>query len=173
HNRTLYDELIAVPLIMYFPDYGNGVVNEPASVIDIPKTLFSYLDSDKADLFAGNDLLRYINGNERSRAIYADRTEKDYDARSVRYKEYLLVHYTLDIEDTDISREIFELYRYKADPYCEYDLLDEYPAEAEELKEEMERFNGYLSETAALFGEGDDVKLTEGQLETLENLGYF
>ncbi len=173
HNRTLYDEIIAIPIIVYFPDLGNGVIESPVSLIDIPATVLSYLDIEERNLFAGNDLMRYVEDNERCDIIYADRTNKDLNARSVRDDEFLLVYYTLDIADTDAEKISYELYRYKDDPYCQYDVFDEYPDIGTRMINEIDSFNERLMEAKSLFGESKDMALTDDQIDTLKNLGYI
>ncbi len=175
HTRTLYDETIAVPLIIHFPDKKNGVIDIPSSVIDIPTTILSYVSSDKTGLTDGNDLYTYLDGSilNDNRYVYADRTGKDLDACSVRDDEFLLIHYTLDIEDPAIKKESWELYQYNGDPYQKENVIELFPDYARELRENLSDFKSGLDEKTLDAGRNKDFELSQDDKYLLRELGYF
>lgn len=175
HARTLYDETIAVPLVIHFPDKGSDVIKNPSSVIDIPTTILSYVGSDKTGLTDGNDL--YISLDEsipkNGKYIYADRTDKDLEACSVRDDEFLLIHYTLDIEDTEIEKNSWELYRYKQDPYLANNIAKLHPEKISEFRTILLDFKADLNRKTSELGNTGDLKLSTDDKQQLRDLGYF
>jgi len=175
HRRTLYDETTAVPLIIHFPDRKTGSIKTPSSVIDIPTTILSYVGSDKTGLTEGNNLCEYINeyGFDGERNIYEDRTDRDLEACSIRSTEFLLIHYTLDIEDTDIEEDSWELYRYKQDPYQEDNIIALFPDEADELRANLMGFKTDLYSKAPEIEHHNKLEFSSDDKELLRELGYF
>jgi arylsulfatase A-like enzyme len=173
HNRTLYDEIIAVPLIIHFPDKGSGTVETRSSIIDIPTTVLAYIGSPETASMEGNNLLEFVENDVENIEIYADRTNYDHRAISVRTDEFLLIYYSRDITNTDEKKESFELYRYKDDPYQRENVITEYPEVADALTAELAVFSSYLESEAAEVDGGLLIDIDETREGVLEDIGYF
>ncbi|MCP4231118.1 MAG: sulfatase-like hydrolase/transferase [bacterium] len=174
HCRTLYDDITAVPLIVHFPDESSGVIDTPSSVIDIPTTVLSYIGSDKTAITEGNDLYSYIRPDKAVVTyIYADRTDKDLEACSIRDDEFVLIHYTLDIGDTKTEKDSWELYKYKQDPYLKNNIVGLYPEKAAGLRTKLLSFKAETDKKASEFGDSKGLKLSTDDKGHLRDLGYF
>jgi arylsulfatase A-like enzyme len=175
HTRTLYDETTAVPLIVHFPDKESGVVKNPSSIIDIPTTILSYIGSVKTGLTDGNDLYTYLDESipKNGKYVYADRTDKDLAACSVRDDEFLLIHYTLDIEDTEIEKDSWELYRYKQDPYLGDNIAKFHSEKTSEFRALLLDFKADLNRKTSELGNTGNLKLSADDKQQLHDLGYF
>ena len=55
HGKTLYDEMVKVPLIIYSPHYAPKKVNEVISHIDVAPTALSHLGLPAESRFMGKD----------------------------------------------------------------------------------------------------------------------
>ncbi|MFT5444525.1 MAG: membrane-anchored protein YejM (alkaline phosphatase superfamily), partial [Myxococcota bacterium] len=64
HRFTLYDEVIRIPMILWYPEkIRSGVrIQSPSSLIDIFPTLLELAGAPKADKVMGRSLLPAING---------------------------------------------------------------------------------------------------------------
>jgi len=76
HGRTLYREVIHVPLLIYFPpgERAHRRVAAQVSTLDILPTIQDYLGLKRARIWAGNSLLSLIGndpGQESRRVIYS------------------------------------------------------------------------------------------------------
>lgn len=64
HNRTLYEELIRIPLIIYKPGMSSGrVIERPASLVDVMPTVLDLLGLEKEEgLHDGRSLVADLKG---------------------------------------------------------------------------------------------------------------
>jgi len=174
HTRTLYDELVRVPLIVRMPGGGRGeVVAEPVSLVALMPTLLDYLGIDGGQLPMQSGSLRpYLNGDAPAEAppIFV---EVDFEpVRTSRtlgpvHKKAVVVGRHKLVRD-DESGEL-ELYDLLDDPHETNDLHEARPELSAELLETLER-------SIAFAGSGAFVPVTvthdEEQIEALRNLGY-
>ncbi len=65
HSRTLYDELLRVPLLIRFPDgfAAGATVDDQVRLLDLAPTITSVAGLDTPPTFEGVDLRRVIDGN--------------------------------------------------------------------------------------------------------------
>ncbi len=56
HRKTIYEEVLHVPLIMYIPDRKPEIINTPATHVDLPPTVLSLLGKSYPKEFQGLDL---------------------------------------------------------------------------------------------------------------------
>jgi arylsulfatase A-like enzyme len=69
HARTLYEELIHVPLVISFPDkrFAGRIVDEPVGLVDLVPTIIDFVGIDTAGFAAqlqGKSLLPLLRGEE-------------------------------------------------------------------------------------------------------------
>lgn len=166
HGRTLYEELLRVPLVMRGPGVPEGVrVEEPVSLVDIEPTILSLLGAapsptDGVDLStlwedgaAAADGARFLFGE-------ADHSNEENDIlRAARCGTYKLIfdRLTGDAALYDLSR----------DPEESKDVGDDEPGVRERLAEALE---AHLSASSP---EKDLPDLSPEEIEHLKSLGYF
>jgi arylsulfatase A-like enzyme len=173
HAYALYDEVIAVPIVVYLPGREGGRITEPASIIDVPATVLSYVSADNLPHQEGTDLTSLIDGENTDRYLYCDRTRFDHSAMSVRDDEYLLVYHERDPLDSEVTVDRYELFNYREDPYSLDDISDEYPEKTSELKDQLRLFKEYLEKRIAETEDGTEYRMDKDRKNALKNLGYF
>ena len=169
HGRTLYDEVLDVPLVVY-SSTGPLVVgrfDEPVSVMDILPTIRDYLGLPPGPAEQGSSLAPAIRGEGRppeGRSFFADlRSPPWFGSLTVKAVVRDDDKYVVTLPDTE------ELYDLGADPGEQTSLLSERRVLADELRAELDAFE----ESCVRYGqESAEVELDEEALEKLEALGY-
>ncbi|HUU57039.1 MAG TPA: sulfatase-like hydrolase/transferase, partial [bacterium] len=64
HGKTLYEEVIRVPLVVRFPDGGGGVSDAPAGLVDLAPTVLAYLGLDVPASMQGRDIAPAAQGGD-------------------------------------------------------------------------------------------------------------
>jgi choline-sulfatase len=169
HGETHYDEVLAIPMVVYAPDLENGRCDYPVSLVDVMPTVLDYAGIETATVVKGKNMLGLIGkapgGFDRG-VVYAEGTISDLSTRSVYVNPYILIRegegrYEYEMVDVrlrggadDIIGEptghLFEKYRV---------LLDDLAAAA-------------AREAAFVGGEGN-LRLSKTERDRLRNLGYF
>jgi len=136
HGRTLYQELIHVPLIIYYPkEFKAKRIKEIVSTIDIFPTVLDVLDMEIPDDIDGVSLLPLINN------------PRNYDREYVKSELFGLPGYETeqqiavfhgDWKLIEVKPEVETipsgLYNLRTDPKEQKNLYDIYPAKRESLK---------------------------------------
>ncbi len=67
HGRTLFNELLKIPLILYYSDNlpGSKRIGDPVSIVDIMPTILDVLNIECNSYAEGESLLHIIKGNRR------------------------------------------------------------------------------------------------------------
>lgn len=131
HTKTLYDELLHVPLILWGPGVRRRTIDAPVSLIDVGPTLLHTFRQPLPETYQGRSLWPLVRGqlDAPPRPIFAEG----------RLRQAM---YTADglkvIEDT--VRRITEVYDLKADPGELRNLFDLDPARAHPAVAEMRAF---------------------------------
>lgn len=186
HIRTLYEELIHIPLIVSLPDgYAAKSINRPVSLVNIVPTVLDILQIRQKNNLDGRSLLPFIeNGNDDADSLVISETGKDphkkigdeppredYKVpefiRSARTKDWKLI---LDKNDNPI-----ELYNLLDDKNERHNRInDNLPAIAE-AKLKLEN----MLKELGLRSFKDDLANTDSEdyskrlKEQLMNLGYL
>lgn len=146
HGKTLYWEVLHVPLVISYPQHvpAGGSVGDPVSLRDIPATVMDIVEPGGETVFPGRSLAGYWTESTSNRES-ADPvlSEADFtpslpewfplskgDMKSIVYEEY---HY---IKNGDGREEIFD---YTNDPWEQRDLAD-----ALEGKRQIQQFRAIL-----------------------------
>jgi len=180
HTRTLYDELIRVPLAIRLPgDARSGeVIREPVSLVALAATILDALRFDYSELeLAESSLLPLMLGREKgvARPIFS---EVDYDRhrpteqlpnrpsgymRSVVRGRHKLIH--------DRYTDRYELYDLELDPREQSDLSAQRP----QLLAEMQGVLGSVVERTEATEALAPVQrpISEDDRALLEQLGYI
>ncbi len=167
HGRTLYDEVIRVPLLIRGPGVPRGrVVEQPVQLVDVVPTLLALLGLPPAPDLDGRDLSRLwsAGGGPAPEAVVAEAAPwKLWTGSRAHFVSVTLGDHKLIHELESGESRLFDLAR---DPGERHDLAAEQPERVAELLAEVE---AYRARERAAAGERP---LSEEQIEQLRALGY-
>jgi choline-sulfatase len=173
HTRTLYDELINVPLIFYFPKYFKArVVSENVSTMDILPTLLSF-DSKRssADLFAGISLQSVLTGSNLPPADRQIFSEVDFKSSSIKAYKAGVKEQNLKLIFDKPTKQ-WELQDLIKDPAELNDQQQALPGDFKRLKPVLEGFMSNQGDLPSQSQEDSQSKTPE-EVEQLKTLGYM
>jgi arylsulfatase A-like enzyme len=172
HNRTLYQEIITIPMIIAGPMIRNPgrVISCPVSQVDIMPTILDYVDVSGPKDISGRSLRPVINeGVCYERPIYSE-----VDNRERVISSYLLEAVVMNglklIRKTEagaISRQLYDLSR---DPQERTDISSSRPEVIDDLEPFLEALSEKRDET--IKGQ-EDAPITDEHIRALEALGYL
>jgi arylsulfatase A-like enzyme len=169
HNRTLYDEMLRIPLIMHIPreaTLGNIRENQLVSNIDLFATfvdLFPF--SRKGVLLSGQSLLPYIL------------SQSEQDERWLSLQKYGRPYYAIRSSKfkyiQDLEHQKAELFLLPSDPLEKNNVTDKYPILSTFCKLELEKLRAqYRQSREVLQIEQPRSVITPEVREHLKALGY-
>ena len=179
HSRTLYEELVHVPLIIRTPSSTPHVVEVPVSMASITPTILDLVGFDtKHRGFQADSLAHYVTdepgtGDEPSAAFESVLIEVDYlppaqdDPRKGAFKQ-ALVGKRFKLIDNKGS-QTFELYDLQRDPAETDDISDHHPGVVERMRAELTSRIDRVSQPLEGVREHE---LSRQEIETLRALGY-
>jgi arylsulfatase A-like enzyme len=169
HGETHYDEVLAIPMVIYAPDLAEGVCEYPVSLVDLMPTVLEYVGIEPPADIKGRDMLSLLGRNPETfgeGTIYAEGTISDLSTRSVYIYPYILIRngegpYEYEMVDVrlrgnseDVVKNpdlnVFEKYRA---------ILDDMAAASAAEAEAVEK--------------GEAVHIDNATRKKLKNLGYF
>jgi arylsulfatase A-like enzyme len=172
HDRTLYDEIIHVPLVFWGPDrFPLGKrINAVTSQIDIMPTILDYLGVPYEGPMQGASLRPLIEGKaEKLRDTVWAELNTWIHVQAVVSNHYKLIR--------NVSKDTWELYCLRRDPDERTNLYAQSSTTGVQitLMTEWERWtrdNSTLAGNLTHGGESEKVQLNEQQLQRLRALGY-
>ncbi|MCZ6463071.1 MAG: sulfatase [Proteobacteria bacterium] len=176
HTRTLYEELLRVPLIVRAPARvrPGHVVEQPVSTVALTPTILDWLGLEAPDdPLQAESLAALAAGGQEDPAAQV-LGEVDFEtggpAQTVRnaFKKALIGARFKLIRDDPTGR--YELYDLRADPREQRDLAADEPARVRALVPVLEQ---RLARIRGPEGPVRSVELDEEQLEALRSLGYL
>ena len=165
HSFFIYQNVLRVPMMYKLP--GNVAPkrsNELCSLIDVAPTMLSIAGVQAPEVMQGIDLSAYLSPNfsAADRAIYAESmTPTSFDCSSLLGLIQGRWHY--------IQSTRPELYDRIKDPGELNNLLTDHPAQAQQMKDQLQQM---LAGTKHLAADGSSTLDAEA-LEQLEGLGYL
>jgi hypothetical protein len=93
HGRTLYRELLHVPLVMRLPgqDFARERIDQPVQLIDFMPTILDYLQCPPIDV-PGRSLLTLLQGEDTERAAaFSEHVKPDRYSQSVTTRTHQLI----------------------------------------------------------------------------------
>ena len=157
----LYDEVIRIPLLLWYP----GVINEGVVIedlvqnIDIVPTVLDLLDLPQPSGLPGQSLMPLINGSSgwHQRPVFLETSGGGYTAnpeqykrryRAVRTDRWKLVH--------SVEEEEFTLFDLDADPHESEDVKSDFPDVADSLRTQLHHW-AFASQVRTPGGDSEDA----------------
>ena len=176
HGKSLYEEVIRVPLLIYFPgkDRIHKRIKFNVSNMDILPTARNYLGIKSKELEEGLNLMPLIHGKNKdfeNRYIFSHLLVRDNKGprvvfRAAVYKDWKYIFYEY-FKKSDIFRK--ELYNLKDDPGEKLNIIKENERVAYQL---FSRFIDFEKKCKKIMQTTKKVKLTDKQEQELKTLGY-
>ncbi len=168
HAKTLYQELVHVPLLVKFPRATPGVVEGPTpgvverrvALIDVYPTVLEVLGLESAVPLEGRSLPRSEDPDAAPRSLFCE-TSRGKRQRAIVRGRYKLVE--------RIRRGEFDVFDLAVDPLEQVPLDPGQVAQLADLRAELE---AWATDVAARASAGAEVELSEEELSELEALGY-
>ena len=172
HGHTLYDELIAIPLVVKLPVSVRPAeqrVGAQVRIVDIMPTLFDLSGVNAPATFLGESLVPYFNGEAHDDLVaFSESTLYGDDKLSWRTERY---KYVVDVNPS--ARQRGELYDWRADPGEHNNLVETEPALAKELDAQLTTFFNEISGKSRSMSQPEPKDLNPQIIESLESLGYL
>ena len=163
HGRTLYDEVLHVPLIIKYPSAykQSGVKEKRVSLVDIFPTILSMLNLPIPANIDGQTLpesQHFIVAEWNLRWFYGDKYRRDLKAIYQGKDKYIWA-----------SNSLHELYDLEQDPGESINLFKKFPQKAQRMEQTLKQ---WLSSFKSPHTSDSNVKLNESEVEKLRSLGY-
>ena len=151
-NAKLYDEIIHIPLIIWWPKkVKHRVVDELVQQIDIMPTILDMLGLPPSEGLQGYSLLPSIQGKPANnlRPVFCETILGGYQStkemeeirlRCVRTKEWKLIYTNTPASDVSrggLNEGKYELYNLSSDPNEERNIFENHPDVVKELKKKL------------------------------------
>src|SRR3990170_1450357 len=151
-NAKLYDEIIHIPLIIWWPKkIKHRVVDELVQQIDVMPTILDILGLPIPEGVQGYSLVPSIQGKPANnlRPVFCEtilggyqstKEMEDIKLRCVRTKEWKLIYtntLTSNVSSGGLDEGKYELYNFSSDPKEERDIFENHPEVAKELKKKL------------------------------------
>ncbi len=169
HARTLYDELVRVPLILRIPGHRGGaqVVETPVSLASLTPTIVELVGLDPAGAgFQASSLVPLLTGGP-SPGDGIAYSEVDLNVFAAHKRAIATRRFKLIRDDVSGKIELYDLTR---DPHERQDVADRLPDVVESLLRELERRIALAPPGLVTPGERS---FSEDDLMGLRRLGYI
>ena len=173
HTRTLYEELVRVPLIVSGPRAVASAVDTPVSLVSLPATILALAGSAPAPAFQGPSLLPLLLG-EPAPTPPPPRFEVDFvptleeNAQNRAHQRGIVSEGFKLIEDLETGT--LSLFDLAADPGERDDLSQRRPALRARLRDALARAHERAAPPAQ---SGRNPTLPPAEIERLRELGYL
>ncbi len=170
HGKTLYEELLRVPLILRIPGLAPRVLERPVMLADVAPTCLAAMGSPVPSRMQGVDLR---SGDWPERPIWSEVDDAFAHKYSLREPDgWKLVHGPPSEGLRNPNTRAWELYHLGRDPLEREDLAQSEEATRRRLAELLEAQRARLEELGAGLGALGEGSVDERTLDELEALGY-
>lgn len=169
HGRTLYEELLGVPLILAGPGIEPGECARPAMLVDVAPTLLARLGFARDPRMQGVDLL---GPDWPTRAIWSEVDDHAFKYALREESGRKTIHGPTASGRLFPNEREWELYELARDPGEAHDLAGGAPADLGARRDALLRQRRALEEYGASLGTLGQGGVDESTLSELEELGY-
>ncbi len=166
HRRTLYEEVLRIPLIVRAPGIEATRVPTPVSTVDVLPTALALLGADPVSDLPGSSLVPLMleEANVASRPVLAELNEKPIRLNAVVVDRWKLVR--------DLVNDQSMLFDLHSDPGEQADLCAADPERAAAMTRTLQQLMEAARQAAEEKGPPATIDLSPEDVELLENLGY-
>ncbi len=174
HGKTLYEELVRVPLVFYWPAgfEGGRTIETPVSLVDLYPTLADIADLKPPPGTEGKSLVPLLiprDGDPRAgslnrRSIFMELLPPKPDKKAIRKGDWKLI-----VSTSRSGKKKHELFNLADDPEEQNNLAPSHKATVSELVDELGEI---VSGLAPPPKSDKTIEIDSDLLEQLENLGY-
>ncbi len=170
HGKTLYDEILRIPLVLRIPGHAPARLATPAMQVDVAPTLLAALGFAPDPRMQGVDLLQQALI---PRPIWAEVDDHFVRKASLRADGWKLVHGPLDAKVSIPNAREWELFDLARDPHEKLDAAEREPARRARRKDQLAGFEDQLRAASEALGTIEEgAELDERAQRLLEHLGY-
>ncbi len=169
HSKTLYEELIRIPLLIRYPPFGaDKTIDSQVQLIDVVPTVLDYLGIDVSDEAQGISLIPLVKCETDNELPAYSETMLKGRIIAIRSGNFKFIKY---IEN---GRE--ELFDLEEDPGELSNLVDSKVEMAEQMRQELFEWMEACKEKAASLPKANQEKvipIDDKTMEELRSLGYL
>lgn len=167
HRKTLYEEVLRVPLLVRAPHVAPRRVSMPVSCVDLAPTLCELLGVAPPEPIEGLSLVSTLQGDDSRRgpilAEMRNTNGRDWDGLIDGRWKFLI----------DVSRGVQLLFDLEADPLELNDVSGEQPHVLALMAERFEELRDSSRERSLAFEPEASIELNADEVERLKQLGYM
>ena len=163
HVRTLFDELIHVPMLIKFPGQTEGRIStQLAGHVDLLPTILEILGIEVDHEISGVSILsNERSSDENTRPVFSE-TDRRQQVRAVIWKNFKLEY--------DVKADRYRLFDLVKDPGETRDVQREHEATAAQMRDDL---RGWMRSEEANAVPPVNVEMTKEETERLRSLGYL
>jgi arylsulfatase A-like enzyme len=180
HGKTLYEEILRVPLIVSSPGAPRGrTVDEPVSLVDLAPTILGLAGMPADPRMLGRSLASLWRGEGRDdSAVFAEVNCQNQAQRSmIVTSRHKLIESPDQSKMLDCFRnryaEPLELYDLSVDPGEKVNLARQKPEEMTALRARLEQQREAMRRLRSEYGGEDARTMSPETVDMLERLGYL
>ncbi len=136
HGRTLYQETIKIPLIIWYPEIpcNQMVSNELVGLVDIKPTILNIVGIKQSEIYQGKDLISRIT---KENSLYQQKGSREEIFSEGRPKVRCIITSTNWKLISNETEGKIELYNLEQDPQEKHNVFNLYPEIAKNLQERL------------------------------------
>lgn len=175
HNRTVYEELIRIPLIVSVPGMQGGIsINSVVNQVDIMPSLLELMKIDTNAMLQGRSFVEMMKGGPaQNRVVYSD---VDYPGLSTRA---CIIEGGIKYLEGDTNEQLIcpspaavELYDLNEDPSELKNLIENEPETSHRFRKRMEKLNEVFQKYRESI-KNDSGSISPELRELLNQQGYL
>ncbi len=182
HSHSMFNELIHIPLIIFFPEgkFSGKVIDKVVGQIDVLPTILDYLNIEGNYQFEGLSLIDLISGesgqiNEFNRFLFGSAVPLGNKwglerTRAIWNNRYKYVRRYMTGDSGRIYQSLFDM---KIDPGEQNNIISSRTWITDEMTDRMDELIAYCDSAAELIIAPQRQELTLEEKENLRAIGYI